>query len=175
MPSPACANPSFSSVSASHFLFFDAPPEASPSYLLFPNVREFDIKISLRLKRNWQDKQEKARQALVNQAALTPFGKRQISYSHHINRFRQARLSLKDTRQEAIRQARTVPIKAIMQEINGLMRKPVKCLEDKERLEELKGLLSPSYKAKAEIAKQQKEEEFNAIFQEIKATFADTA
>lgn len=157
----------YPSVSPASFSFFDGQTaKIEPSYLLFPNVRLSDLRISLSLIRT-RSKERRARLRNIAHGQMTPFGLRQVSFKHMINRFRQPKTQLKDVVQEAQADYKKEGFKAIAKRImalTGAMGQFL-TLEENEELRQLRTRLSPTVKANEEKLK----EEFKAVWQTIQA------
>lgn len=143
----------YPSVSCAHFSFFNVIPD-KPSYLLNPLVRLSDQRISLKIIRdNTQELQ--ARQANFNKGLITPFGKRQLGYLHHISRFPKKKVMLRGLKEAGKEQERQAGIKWLMRQINRLQCKKggMTSIEEKAELTALLGQLNPAHLSRQEAIK----------------------
>lgn len=159
-------------VSPCHFSFFDDGKQAkiAPSYLLFPNVRMADLHLSLamiRAKNRDYPKLKQARQHNVEQGQRSPFGVRQRSFKHMINRFHQGKAELWDAARERLEEEKKEALKGVFRRIMALTQKAggILTLEEKAELTELRGLLNPSLKVREAEAR----EAFKAAWKGIQA------
>jgi hypothetical protein len=171
MNEQAGINGFFPSVSACHFSFFDIPElaQAQPiRYFYDKHVREIDAVLSLAiLNPTFYNPHHidihPVRNRQFTKGQSSPFGARQVSYSHSKNRFRGAYYPIRQVRQARENERLKDKLKPILYRINSLCHKQKLTIEEGRELEELRVKLSPSYKVKKAQADIQLKREFEQM------------